>query len=109
MHEIPADRFGDTRAMNMPALTVTLAELADTVEASDFPGTRGNVRWEPDEELQAIVDGWPSIIVADEATRHNMSADASAAEILRNFIEDYEPRPGSPIEPPQLRIVEGIR
>ncbi|MGF1622756.1 MAG: NAD-dependent epimerase/dehydratase family protein [Rhodomicrobiaceae bacterium] len=109
IHEIPGDRFGDTRAMNMPALTVTLAELADTVETYDFPGTRGLVRWDPDEELQAIVDGWPSVIVADEATRHNMHADASAAEILRNFIEDYEPRPGAPVELPQLRVVEGVR
>jgi hypothetical protein len=49
------------------------------------------------------------VIVADEATRYNMSPDASAAEILRNFIEDYEPRPGASAEPPQLRIVESVR
>jgi len=107
MHELPADRFGDTRAVNMPAITVTLTELADTVENFQLNGRRGAVRWEPDEEIQAILDSWPSMIVADEAIRHGLSPDANAAEIIRNFIEDFEPRIGQ--DPPQLRIVESVR
>lgn len=93
-HEIPGDRFGHTRAMNMPALTVLLSELADTVEDFDFPGPRGKVHWEPEEEIQAIVDSWPSAIVAEEAMHLGLRADASVSDILRSFIEDYKLKPG---------------
>jgi nucleoside-diphosphate-sugar epimerase len=105
-HEIPADRFGETRAMNMPALTISLAELAAMVEHGDQPGQKGRVIWELDRDIQATVDGWPSIILAEEAQRHGMTADASGAEIVRNFIEDYEPRGDKPR--PQLTLVERV-
>lgn len=91
VHEIPGDRFGHTRAMNMPALTALLSELADTVESFDFTGPRGKVSWEVEDEIQAIVDGWPSAIIAEEAMRLGLKPDASAADILRSFVEDYEP------------------
>lgn len=106
LHEIPGDRFGETRAMNMPALTVTLAELADTVENFDYPGTRGKVSWEVDHQVQAIVDSWPSVIVAEEALRLGLRADTNATEILRNFVENYEPH--RPAERPNLRFVESV-
>jgi len=92
LHEIPADRFGDTRAMNMPALTLTLGELASAVESFDYPGRRGKVSWEPDSELQAMIDSWPSIMLAEEANRHGMRADPSATELLRSFVDDFMPR-----------------
>jgi hypothetical protein len=41
--------------------------------------------------MQAILDGWPSILIADEAMRLGLRPDASAAEILRSFVEDYGP------------------
>ncbi len=91
LHEIPGDRFGHTRAMNMPALTVPLSELADVVESSEFPGQRGKVSWDVEEEIQAIVSGWPSAIVAEEALRLGLKPDANVTNILRSFVEDYEP------------------
>ncbi len=90
LHEIPADRFGHTRAMNMPALTVPLSELAATVESLDHAGPRGRISWEVNDDIQSIVDSWPSIIVAEEARRLGLTPDRSAADILRGFAEDYE-------------------
>jgi nucleoside-diphosphate-sugar epimerase len=91
LHEIPADRFGHTRAMNMPALTVPLSELAATVESLDHAGPRGRISWEVNDDIQSIVDSWPSIIVAEEARRLGLAPDPSAADILRSFAEDCEP------------------
>jgi nucleoside-diphosphate-sugar epimerase len=91
LHDVPTDRFGHTRAMNMPALTVPLAELAHSVDGFEHAGRRGKVIWEADEAMQAILDGWPSILIADEAMRLGLRPDASAAEILRSFVEDYGP------------------
>lgn len=106
MHEIPADRFGHTRALNMPALTVRLTEIAEAAEASAYPGPRGRVYWEPDSQRQAVADIWPSIIIADEAQRHGLAADTSLAEILRVFVEDFAPR-GERARP-QLTLVERV-
>jgi nucleoside-diphosphate-sugar epimerase len=92
LHQVPPDRFGHTRAMNMPALTVSLQEMADTVTAFDYPGRRGRIFWEKDDTIQAVVDSWPRSILAEEANRLGLAADASVAEILRSFIEDFRPR-----------------
>jgi nucleoside-diphosphate-sugar epimerase len=93
LHEIPADRFGHTRAMNMPALGVSVRELAEAVEGFDFPGLRGKVIWERNDEFQGLIESWPRAIQAEEALRHGLKADESIADILRAFIEDYELRP----------------
>jgi nucleoside-diphosphate-sugar epimerase len=90
MHQIPPDRFGHTRALNMPALSVLLSELADAVAEVNIPGPRGRVRWEPEEGIQDIVDCWPSTIQADEALRHGLRANSGVSEILSNFLEDYD-------------------
>lgn len=103
MHQIPPDRFGHTRALNMPALTVILSELADTVAGVNYPGPRGKVLWEPEEGLQDIVDGWASVIQADEALRHGLHADASVGEILNGFIDDYDLQ--EPQSKPLLAVV----
>jgi nucleoside-diphosphate-sugar epimerase len=91
LHEVPTDRFGHARAMNMPALTVPMAELANTIDTIEHAGPRGKVIWEADEAIQAMVDGWPSILVADEAVRLGLRPDSSTADILRSFVEDYGP------------------
>jgi D-erythronate 2-dehydrogenase len=94
LHEVPADRFGHTRAMNLPSLTVTAAEMVEALNTLDFGGTRGQVRWERDDELQALVDGWPRFFISDEASRLGIRADASFADILRAYVED-ELRPAA--------------
>ena len=88
LHEVPADRFGHTRAMNLPSLTVSVAEMVDALEGFDYPGPRGKVSWERNDQLQAIVDGWPNCFVSDEASRLGIRSDASFAEILRAYVED---------------------
>ena len=100
LHEIPEDRFGYTRAMNMPALTVSIREIAEAAASVDFPGRRGEVIWEQNDEVQGLIESWPRAVVAEEALRHGLETDESIAEILRAFIEDYE-------MPPSLRLASG--
>jgi nucleoside-diphosphate-sugar epimerase len=88
LHEVPADRFGHTRAMNLPSLTVTVAEMIEALDGFDYPGPRGKVSWERNDQLQAIVDGWPNCFVSEEASRLGIRSDASFTEILRAYVED---------------------
>jgi len=92
LHEIPEDRFGYTRAMNMPALTVSIREIAGAAADAGFPGRRGAVIWEQNDEVQGLIESWPRAVVAEEALRHGIETDESIAEILRAFIEDYQIR-----------------
>ena len=94
LHEVPTDRFGHTRAMNLPSLTVTAAEMVEAVNSLDFPGARGRICWERDDQLQAVVDGWPSFLVSDEASRLGIRSDANLMDILRAHVED-EIRPAA--------------
>ena len=94
LHEVPADRFGHTRAMNLPSLTVTVAEMVAALESFEYPGSRGKISWERNEQLQAIVDGWPNCLVSDEASRLGIRSDGSFTEILRAYVED-ELRPAA--------------
>jgi hypothetical protein len=75
----------------MPALTVSLAELAGAVESIGLAEGRrlGRIDWRLDEHLQAAADSWPSTIIATEAQRFGIRAEASAVEILRSILEDY--------------------
>jgi hypothetical protein len=70
-------------------LTVSLAEMAEAVSAFDFPGARGSVIWSQNDEYQGLIESWPHAILAEEAQRHGLKADACIADILRAFIEDY--------------------
>ncbi|MFL6655897.1 MAG: D-erythronate dehydrogenase [Sulfurifustis sp.] len=91
LHDLPANAFGDSRAMNLPALTVTVQEMIGSLER--FRDTRrvGRVSFAPEAWMQAIVDQWPKQFVSARATRYGIGADASFDEIVGAFLEDYPP------------------
>jgi nucleoside-diphosphate-sugar epimerase len=89
LHDVPADRFGHTRAMNLPSLTVSIADMVAALDSFEHPGPRGRIAWEKDHQLQAIVDSWPRHFVSEEASRLGIAADASFTDILRAYVEDY--------------------
>jgi D-erythronate 2-dehydrogenase len=88
LHDVPADRFGHTRAMNLPSLTVSIAEMIAVLEGFSYPGPRGRISWQKDEQLQTLVDSWPRYLVSEEASRLGIQGDASFMDILRAYAED---------------------
>jgi nucleoside-diphosphate-sugar epimerase len=91
LHDVPARLLGHTRAMNLPSLTVSIAEMVAALDAFDHPGPRGKVSWAKDDRLQAIVDGWPRVFVSEQATRLGIGAEKSFSDILRAYVEDSAP------------------
>lgn len=87
-HDLPAAAFGDSRAMNLPALTVTVEEMIRSLDR--FRGARrlGRVTIAPEAWMQAVVDRWPKQFVSARATRYGIGADASFDEIVAAFLED---------------------
>lgn len=89
IHDLPADAFGHTRAMNLPALTVTPHDMVAALERVGAGRQLGNVTFAPQSGLQAIVAGWPKRFVSALASRNGIHADASFDDIIRTYLEDY--------------------
>lgn len=91
VHDLPASAFAHTRAMNLPALTVSVGEMVDALQR--FGGDRrlGRVTWKPDARLQAVVDGWPARFVSERAARLGIGADRAFDEIIAAFVAHHPP------------------
>jgi nucleoside-diphosphate-sugar epimerase len=87
MAAVPAESFGHTRAMNLPSLSVTAAELADAVARSPV-AHKGRITWEAEPRLQALVESWPRWFVSSRATRLGLGVDATVDEIVGGFIAE---------------------
>ena len=84
MAGLPSAAFGHSRAMNLPSLSATPADLADAVARSPVAG-KGCITWTPDPALQAVVNSWPRRFVSARASRLGLAADATADEIVARF------------------------
>ncbi len=81
--EIPSSAFGATRAMNLPSLTVTPADLAAALGEA---GSR--IAWQRDDAMQRIVDGWPRAFTSETALRLGIAGDVSIDAIVNDYKEN---------------------
>ncbi|HRO59696.1 MAG TPA: NAD-dependent epimerase/dehydratase family protein [Burkholderiaceae bacterium] len=88
IHDAPGGSFGHTRAINLPALSLTLAELAEAADrAAKRLGIRSSaVHWAPETRFQSAVDQWPRRFVSQAAERLGIRSDACADEIVDSYI-----------------------
>jgi D-erythronate 2-dehydrogenase len=88
LQALPRERFGPTRVMNLPSLTVTPAELAAAVAQR---GATGRLAWQPDAQMQAIVDGWPRAFTSARARALGLTPDADAMALVDAYLETRHP------------------
>jgi len=77
-----------TRAIVLPGITATVAEMVDALRTVGGEVAVRRIRWEPDPTIQRIVRGWPARIDAERARRMGFEADRSFEEIVRAHVED---------------------
>ncbi len=87
LHDLPADALPPGRAFNLPALTVTVEEMA---AATARKGATGKVTYAPDAQVQRIVDGWPRRFTSATAARLGIGPDASIEAVIDDFLADEE-------------------
>jgi D-erythronate 2-dehydrogenase len=75
-------------AINLPALTVSVQEMLDALEAVGGAEAHGRVLFEPDDTVQRIVGGWPSRFDNRRAHALGLDPDRDFASIVRQFLED---------------------
>ncbi len=87
---VPAEVFGASRAMNLPSLSVQVNELVQMVQT--IPAWRGwrrpvgQVWWQEDAALQAIVGAWPRRFDSELARRLGIVGDRSLPHLINRYI-----------------------
>jgi D-erythronate 2-dehydrogenase len=81
-------RWGARTAVNLPALTTTVREMAQALERVAGPQSSSLIDWEPDEQIAKIATSWPSRIHAARAHALGLRSDASFDAILLDHLRD---------------------
>lgn len=89
--DVDADAFGDDRVLNLPNITVTVAEMMDVTKtvASRHGIELGPTIAAPDANVRKIVGAWPTSMDASRALALGCPEAALLEEIIENFVEDY--------------------
>jgi nucleoside-diphosphate-sugar epimerase len=88
--EIAAERLGDSRAVNLPGLSVTVAEMVAALGRVAGPETVARIRFEPDAAIAGIVGGWPGAWWTSRAKALGFQGDADFDSVIRAYIEDQQ-------------------
>ncbi|TGB15694.1 D-erythronate dehydrogenase [Streptomyces sp. MZ04] len=89
--------------VNLPALTVTVAEMLDTLRKVAGDAVADLVTVAPDPAVEAIVGSWPAAFDNTRATALGLAPDESFESVVRAYAEDHPeaitagslPAPGS--------------
>ena len=95
--EASREAFGGRLALNLPALTVRVADMLDALEAVAGSAVRARVRFVRDERIAGIVANWPSGATAARAARLGLQANHSFSEIIRQYIDDCRSGPDAQV------------
>jgi D-erythronate 2-dehydrogenase len=87
LHDVPVSSLPLNRVLNLPALTVTVAEMIEAVEfRRRKTGGIGRISFEPDPVLQRIVDGWPKHFVSAHASHLGLQSDPNFDAIVSEYL-----------------------
>ncbi len=91
LHEVDGDLLGDDRALNLPNLDCTVADMVSAVErvAKARGMVLGPITDHPDPEIRAIVSTWATHMSADRALTLGLPSDDSLDQVIDNFIDDF--------------------
>ncbi|MBA3936364.1 MAG: GDP-mannose 4,6-dehydratase [Planctomycetes bacterium] len=85
---LPAAALGHTRAVQLPGLTMTVADLVTALGVVGGAGVVARLSFAPLAEIVAIVKGWPVRFTPTRSAALGFAADASAEEIISDFVTD---------------------
>ena len=80
--------LGLDRGINPPGRSARVSELLDALERVAGAAARARVRFERDEEIHAIVEGWPASFTAKRARELGFAEHEPHEDMVRAFIAD---------------------
>lgn len=85
------DAWGPLTALNLPALPMTVCEMAEGLKRIAGEKTHALLSWQIDPAIERIVSGWPTRMLSPRAQAMGMKPNASFDEIVREHIAQYHP------------------
>jgi nucleoside-diphosphate-sugar epimerase len=83
--------WGGRTALTMPALTITVADMAAALTRVSGPQVSALIDWVPDPAVEQIVRTWPARVRADRAGRLGLTPDPDFDSVIRAHIAESRP------------------
>ncbi|KAK2028419.1 NAD dependent epimerase/dehydratase [Colletotrichum zoysiae] len=83
--DVPKDRFGDSRVVNLPGITVTVQEILDAVEKVGGKEALAQVEEKSDSAISAIVNSWAARFDVSRAYGLGLEPDGSILDAVEAF------------------------
>ncbi len=82
------DTWGGRTAVNLPALTVTVAEMVSALERAAGGQASALIDWKPDPAIAQIVTSWPAAVRTDRAARLGLAPDPDFDSVIAQHIAE---------------------
>jgi nucleoside-diphosphate-sugar epimerase len=82
------EAWGGRTAVTMPALTVSVAQMAAALERIAGREVSDLIDWDPDPAIARIVSGWPARVRADRAARLGLTPDPDIDSVIRTHLAE---------------------
>jgi D-erythronate 2-dehydrogenase len=76
------EAWGGRSAVNLPALTVTVADMVAALERVAGPAASGLIDWVPDPAVARIVASWPARFRGERAARLGLAPDPDIGAVI---------------------------
>jgi nucleoside-diphosphate-sugar epimerase len=86
-HEAPAEKLPAFRAINVPGIDVTVAEMVAALRSVAGDAVADRVQWRYDPVIDRIVATWPARFEARIGRALGMRGDAGFQDVVRAYIE----------------------
>ncbi len=93
-HDLPAAKWGSNRVVNLPGITVTVAEMIAAMGKIAGSHVAKRVSWKPDARIEAIVKTWPVRFATPRALALGFKADPGIDAVIRDYIADENVKTG---------------
>jgi nucleoside-diphosphate-sugar epimerase len=87
--ETPTAQWGAPTAVNLPALTTTVGEMAQALKDVAGDAVAAQLNWQLDAKVQAIVSGWPSQFDNTRAKGLGLTADPSVKSLIQSYASHH--------------------
>jgi D-erythronate 2-dehydrogenase len=88
--------WGGRTAVNLPALTVSVAEMAAALERIAGPRVSALIDWIPDPVAARMMASWPARIRADRAARLGLTPDPDIDSVIQMHLAESRLPAGDP-------------
>jgi nucleoside-diphosphate-sugar epimerase len=87
-HELPGAELGTRRVINMPGLSIKVADMLAALRRIGGDEAADRVILRRDPAIEAIVNSWPGAFSADYAKALGFVADTDFDEVIRAFVAE---------------------